>query len=301
MQLNPKPKTLTGQPGMPLVEPSRWLACGRGVRSIWGRWSEWAESLAERRLPGEARIAPPWLLHLRPVLRNNWIVQTNAYYPQIKLTIQPFLRAGLSGRADRQSLLIARQSLPGVSTTTVRDVTGTQSTGGEGLRFGTVEPRAHPPAPVALVVPATGSRSSAHSHTESPWSRRAGLMSPLEIVFRRAAIGDGERPTAQRRSFEYATEIVERIARATRRVEETRMTNSRLAVAYPTRRNPALISSTDVAGVAQPSVRPFGTAASQTAMRDAMPPVSVEQLADRVLRELDRKIVATRERMGKSC
>jgi hypothetical protein len=122
------------------------------------------------------------------------------------------------------------------------------------------------------------------------------LQTPLPLAFRR--LFDADESTllkhSPRETETSARALVERIVRQSQRLEE------RVAepAAVVMRRAPAV----EMAPAMPTNQRPFiTTAAGQSWRQDTSPPpaIDLERITDQVVRQLDRRVVALRERLGK--
>jgi hypothetical protein len=243
------------------INASRWLEWGRARVDRWSRESAWRRGLSF-----------VWLLQLRPAVR----------------VVTRVLRIGGSPLAAR---LLARISLTFGATRSVdwhvrhqRSVPGPalRATGGAariGRRASTV---ATPQ--MTITQPATTHRVSPHT---TPITRADVRMS--NVPQRRLFVD--RRPRIESR------DIVSRVFRRTHR-DDTEIAGSRTVLV---RRPSPLVAAADVSSAPSRSREawPFESPATTSPAGVPAPAVNVEHLTDAVLRQLDRRVTAWRERMGR--
>ena len=257
------------------------------------RWVDWVRALASRWSCGFERNDRLALILLRPVkvarrVRERWLLKSQRFYPKINLNVQVFLRAtgptvfGLGG--SRDFVLVDR-------------------------RFQVHEPvksleRGIPP-PLASSV-----ESSAYQTTdrERRTTGRIEVLSPLERVLeRRESVIDTREAAGSVRIEAILDRLTQRSDRIETRLSTSVMTTTRLVGASSISQSRALAAEADTTD-AQARI-PGADVLSQPRMnRDpdfeqsrwhrSEPGMSIERITDQVIRRLDRRVVAARERIG---
>ena len=92
-----------------------------------------------------------------------------------------------------------------------------------------------------------------------------------------------------------AAELPVRLRLRGRRTELPAAAIRELVAAAPGRRTPATVAAPDSLAPARAGYQPFAQPAPT-----AVPPINVEELTSQVIQQLDRRLVAHRERMGRS-
>ena len=299
--LVPKPKRSgRSSAGSMLVELKRWLLPGRPAPQ--NRWVDWVRELAERYGHGPDRRDAAGLVLIRPLrqlrsLRERCFFRTERFFPRINLSVQAVLRA--SGPT-----VLVRNGFRGVGPVDHRS---------QRMELRTpIEPRA------------LGSEAKATSLRMEQWS--AGVefehlspvesISPLERVFRRREnAATLMRAKGTSRHVSRLEEIVMRLERQSRRIESSfaasvmtttlsaksdvlsaRKTTSQ---ARETAEQASRFTGPD-AFLRQEGIRDERSEPNQrTHVEAALGPMNVDQITDHVIRQLDRRVVAARERMGK--
>lgn len=246
------------------------------------RWAAWAARLAARRGRRAGASALGLSLHVRAarvpiLLYRRWLSFESRIYPQLNLSI-----------AGRGVWNVAPANVYAPRMVFLQ-------TFGGAFR--------HPPATEAG---STGERSSVPPGASGPGRaappRRGAETAPRLALTLAVARTRAEHvsSTLQRhyttRRESAVTELAERLTRTTRRLEE--VANVRPEMALRKEAPPA------PAPRPQPSAWPAEQAASEGRARATytapppMPELNVEQLASQVLKHIDRRVVARRERMG---
>ncbi|HEX5085206.1 MAG TPA: hypothetical protein VFY40_24480 [Blastocatellia bacterium] len=239
------------------------------------RWLGWAQSLAGR----HARVAESrrglsltFLRPAAPLLFNceRWTRAAWAISPQINLSISPVLRSlqpiGGDESTDRQ--------MPERQRTTLLSGFNADS-GGK-----TIAGRRGEPSPIGAV-------------------EQIIRQSPLQRVFVRAMDEESGGAAAAYR-IQRETLLIERSLRMTRRVVDERLRVEeparRTLVARESRSAPRTTAAVRETAMQSPRGALVG---ARGMMQAAAPPIDIEQLTDRVVRNIDSRIIAHRERMGK--
>lgn len=128
-------------------------------------------------------------------------------------------------------------------------------------------------------------------------ARRKALETPLEMVFRRLS-GTGELVRVNNALSSVETRTVSlpsRVREQSRRVEERADRPATRVIRQPVA--PPVVAAEQVVGAfrSQPAVH----TAPPGAKAMSVPAINIEQITDHVVRQLDRRVVAARERMGK--
>jgi len=273
-------------------ELRRWLVRPRR-RTAGQRWAAWAHAVSERcgRVT-ERHGASDLVLARLPLvhrLQQRWLVSSQRFFPRITLAIHPILR----------------QTIWRGQTLLVPDAETTATKSGDRRRL-TTRPFSSQPAFLwSAAIPDAASPwtvEEARRQIFDHMSNRAfvkgasQLQAPLQLAFRRLFGAD---ESILLKGSQIATEasvraLGEHIVRQSYRVEE-RVAETAAVVM---RRPPAV----EMAPTMPTNQHPFvTTAAEQSWRQDTSPPpaLDLERITDQVVRQLDRRVVALRERLGK--
>jgi hypothetical protein len=247
------------------------------------RWAAWASQLAARR----GRVTAAWRLPLPLYVRlsraplalyQRWLTFCTQVQPRIKISVAWREGASPAPANVYAPQMLFLQSFAGIFRRTLRPEAERRAQGAAGLPPQALEFRRPSPAPPARETPSRPAMTLAVAP-----ARAAQLSSVLHQHFstRREAV---------------VTEVSRRLTRRVRRVDEVPV--FRPAMALVRKEAPA----------AAPNRPPFEAAAGQspferqsgrhTLPAAAVPELNVERLADQVLKQIDRRVVARRERMG---
>jgi hypothetical protein len=256
-------------------------------------WFAWARSLSERhgRLTERrgaldlvlARLPLPKLFH------ESWLLSSQRFYPQINLTIHPILRQAVW---NRETAL-----LPDSRTTVAKFVASYSSI----IRqfWNQMAFLRH------VAIPDDNSHQTFNDASSSTVEKEKLLLqSPLQLVFQRL-FHTGESVHLQNKEIiqlqrsQITTEtnnnrtLFERIARLSERIEERAAETTTLVI----QRRPAI----EMAPRMTPNPRIFGKEVEQPGQQNAASAAAIDisQITDQVVRQIDRRVVATRERLGK--
>lgn len=274
-------------------------ATGRSAPAA-SRWRSWAQDLLGRHgrrpaHPGgpERVLARPPLAGVSRLVRERWVLASRTLQPQIHLAIQPVLRPR-SGPGLRSVLAAAPP---------VRAAAGAPAVAARGETFfapvRTVLGRA--PEPAAAAGLATRSAPPSAALGTSRVSR--AMAAPLQLVFQRLREPGEVQVVSGARAGALAElpETARRLARKARREE------------LPLPGPPARVLAASQAPAGRPgrgeqsaapwdSAPPARTASwpgpGVPAFPAPPPPVSVEVLTDQVMRQIDHRLHAWRERTG---
>lgn len=282
-------------------ELGRWLLRPRW-RTMGQRWTLWARTLSERHGRVAERYEAPELalvrrLPLMQVVQQRWLVSLQRFFPRINLAIHPILRQ-LIWR--EQTLLSSNMKTTETKSVELRRLTTRQF-----MRL-----------PIFLWPEAIPDAASRQMRGETPQ-----LRAPLQVVFQRLFHIDEESfktrypgrhslPLSFQRFFpsdesvfltrlqsttqENVGTLVERIVRQSRRVEE-RITEAATVVM----RRPPVVDQAPATTANQQTfvATPIGPSWQQYA--GPSPGINIEHITDQVMRQLDRRVIAARERLGK--
>lgn len=281
--------------GSMLDELKRWLLPGRPAPQ--NRWVDWVRDLAERYGHGPDRRDAAGLVLIRPLrqlrsLRERCFFRTERFFPRINLGV---LRAG-------GPTVLVRNDFRGVGPVDYRS---------QRMELRTpIERRA------------LGSEAKATSLRMEQWSagvefeHLSPVETPLERVFRRREnAATLMRAKGTSRHVSRLEEIVMRLERQSRRIESSfaasvmtttlsaksdvlsaRKTTSQ---ARETAEQASRFTGPD-ALLRQEGIRDERLEPNQrTHVEAGLGRMNVDQITDHVIRQLDRKVVAARERMGK--
>lgn len=285
-----------------LKELRRWVYSSRHGIGL-SRWSAWARALLRR----HGRIAQSYrLLEMALLVRSapliqrlhqQWVLASTRYFPRIHLAIQPILRHTVWRDLTQPSeLRVITSPAQGKAISTQR------------FNYLTVhERRFLPPTAVSnatgilsgdsrKLAAARGARSS------SGFIHGSTVYRPLQLVFQRLRRTDELEVCHRRNSLiretlqTQAREVMRRTQRFEHRIAET--------VALTTRKVLPLAAQEAVSAAARAAQMavsvPAGSGMPATPWpQSPAPAVNIEQLADQVVRQIDRRIIAARERMGR--
>lgn len=239
------------------------------IRKPVGKWASWAERLQSR----FSRRSDAWRLGLTlhahiartsMLVEQRWLHPTLIFRPKLHLAVLESL-ASNGNQVFRQTALLRE----------LRTVFASR-------------PQLHPPADASLrqiVWPRAEANSSMMLHTSRVYSREelAGILE------RRFATRIARRETQH---LDVSTRLTHRL----QRVEEANLLRQ-----MTLKREVAASTVKSAAGVrtfapSEEQRRPFPSGAPA---QPVMPAINVDQLAEQVIRQIDRRVVARRERMGK--
>lgn len=285
-----------------LKELRRWVYSSRHGIGL-NRWSAWARALHCRhvRIAQSCRLLDMALL-VRPAPLNQrhqqWLLASTRYFPRIHLAIQPILRHTVWRDLTQPSELRV------ITSPAQGKVISTQR-----FNYLTVHERRLLP-PTAISNTAGIVRGDRRKLAAARDARRSGgfidgnsMHPPLQLVFQRLRKTDELEVCHRRNSLvrkspaTQAREVMRRTQRFEHRIAET--------VALTTRKLLPLAAQEAVSPAARAAQMTMsGPAGSGGTPADPWPPgqapaVNIEQLADQVVRQIDRRIIAARERMGR--
>lgn len=268
------------------------------------RWAAWAHALLSRLGRTATDHRPSDLVLVRPVplvhrLHQQWILACRQVMPRIHLAIQPLLRSTVLRDHARMEYSIIDRSIERHSVLHRHD------------KFLTNHDRrmlAPVPAPRRIQVP------NSDAQEQEPEGKTLGLgrfpdlvgwQSPVQLVYQRLRHADTLRISHRRNSTLYqdvehqTREIRQRI----RRVEQHFVERSSLVFRQQIPQLAVMHANADQTMVypAPTSVTPaaYGLQAGSWTSGVAPTPPNIEHLADQVMRQLDRRMTAWRERTGR--
>lgn len=286
-----------------------FLHRGRGRRppslaKTAGRWGVWARTIAARHVlvarqhRGGAMTlyAPSYALHLSS---RRWQLNAWSLFPRVNLTVAPllnrlapesFLRRRAASATARAEFAAGRG---GDAASQRGAAVGTPARGRDA---GPARPTQWPPENgLILARRETGGRRVVEQ-TE------AREVIPLSRVFRRAELGESEAGRQQTAALVGGLRgLARRVTEERRRVEQ----QARGATVMQQRAQPRHkgFERGDEADASHGRLRPGGfdpaRDAPAAAARAAPPALNIQQLTDEVIRQIDSRIVAHKERMGK--
>lgn len=284
-----------------LIELRRWVPRHRGTGA--SGWSAWARALLRR----HGRIAQSYrLLEMALLVRSapliqrlhqQWLLASTQYFPRIHLAIQPILRhTGSRDLTQPSELRVITLPAQGKAISTAR------------FNYLTVQERRFLPSTAisntAGIVSADRRKLAAARDARSSGGFIDGntVHRPLQLVFQRLRQTDDltvchRRDSLVRKSLEtQAREVMRRTQRFEHRIAETVVLTTRKVLPLTAQEAVA-----PAARAAQMAVSvPAGSAMPATPWPpSAAPALNIEQLADQVVRHIDRRIIAARERMGR--
>jgi hypothetical protein len=275
------------------------------------RWLEWGRALSERRARVVDRsdllsLALARQLPLRSLVSRHWLVSANWFRPQVSLAIQPLLWQTVWLDQSRLLPVPERVERPLTAPTGAQRVAG-WPVANQAVFFQFSSALEKWSRERVFVSGLDGASPSAERAGASPgalFERVARpTQTPLQLVFRRL-VEAGE--FMRLKSRETATEtgahsLIERIARRSQRVEELGARAATPTQTLMVTRRPAAV--TIAAAVEQAATEFRAEPVVHTAQwgSNAAPPatINLEQITDQVMRQLDRRVIAARERMGR--
>ncbi len=268
------------------------------------RWMAWAGALVDRhgRLVSRRDPFEFVLLRLQPVVitHQNRFVSSRQMGSQIKLAIQPILHQTFVDQRQFSSWSVARQPAPQTSSGERHSSLANATAVGELRR---------------LREPLEIERRHIVQQSESLLLEKRELLqaarSPLARIFRQLRLAESLPSKSVGQQIE---QVADTITRRTQRIEERSFSSS--SVPTVTRQTANFIEREVKQAVAAESTlagSSSGQSATGQARRASMgsgadfrqqagaqsPQVNIEQIADQVMRQIDRRFVAQRERMGK--
>jgi hypothetical protein len=142
----------------------------------------------------------------------------------------------------------------------------------------------------AAQMPDSAPLTFAQRFVAAPVRRVAEAASQPQHIYRLARMWRDKPPAARA-----AAELPVRLRLRGRRTELPAAAIRELVAAAPGRRTPATVAAPDSLAPARAGYQPFAQPAPT-----AVPPINVEELTSQVIQQLDRRLVAHRERMGRS-
>jgi hypothetical protein len=272
-----------------LQELQRWQGSDRAANAS-ERWTGWAQSLSERygRIPsrhhGVAMTlaqAPEWLV----VHCQRWEHAAWTLCPQINLAIGPILR---------QTVWPGAHVLP---------MTQVRSASPVPVALSRQWAPARPPSESSLVSPELRDLPRpAERQPPALAASDADWRMPLQRVFARTHVEDvhDSVTVAQvRRESLFAQQshqILRRVSEERQRVESWQQRN---IVTRHRKELTSVITEAEAREVVMQSPRGLRVGGSGMAQMTSPPAVDIERLTDEVVRHIDRRIVAHRERLGR--
>jgi hypothetical protein len=273
-----------------LQEVQRWQKLERAAASS-DRWTGWAQSMIGRYgrlLPRHHGVAmtlaqPPELLYMSC---QQWEHAAWTLCPQINLAISPILRQTVWRGAPTLPMAQARLVSPKPPSPIGQRAPTQQAGAGQALDDNL--PAVHPPAEhQTLVFPAPD----------------PGWHAPLKRVFARTQVEDVHESVTvshvtreslfERQSLQILRRVVEERQRVEAWVRGTIVTRQQQEWT-------SVVTAAQAREVVTHSPRGPRVGAPGMAQVASSPSVDIEQLTDQVVRHIDRRIVAHRERMGKA-
>jgi hypothetical protein len=258
----------------------RELRCSHATGSRIGgnRWDRWAKRLIRRHARMLARLGALALTlagrgALRYLINERWKVLSQRFYPKIRLAIQP----------------TQRRASPQVSTPLA----------------------SHHGSPSSRISEALSQVSTALAPNHGLPSSRTAEMEivvrsmPLQGIFQR--LHHVNEFTRKRQQSELTNQnvqiLVRRVVRQTQRVEErvagTLALIARQRSGFAARQSVAATESWKATTPDLHSTRGKGAGTRMQSTSEPPPPVNIEALTDQVVQQINRRMTAWRERMGK--
>lgn len=255
----------------PMLRELRPCSRATGSRMGGNRWNRWAQRLTRRYTRMPARLGALALMlvgrgALQYLINEGWKTLSQRFYPKIKLVVQPILRETLL-REQARLLFSLRSESRFVASAGVPALHPTHSTQRRG--------------PSQVSIHRTVVRHRVEHLKWRSWF--------LESVNKSELMNQNVRV------------LVERVARQTQRVEERvdeRLTLTvRQTSGFAARQSAATTESRKAMTQGLHTTR--GTGAGTWAQNTSPPSVNIEALTDQVVQQIDRRMTASRERMGR--
>ena len=267
------------------------------------RWSAWAHALLRR----HGRIAQSYrLLEMALLMRSapliqrlhqQWLLASTQYFPRIHLAIQPILRHTVwRDLTQLPGLRVVNAPAPGHVILS------------EYFKYLPVHERRFL-SPTAISNTARVPSGDRRKLAAVRDARSSGgficgdtVHPPLQLVFQRLRQTDELEVSHRRNSLiretlqTQAREVMRRTQRFEHRIAETVALTMRKV--FPLAAQEGVLAPARAAQMAVSASPGFGMPATPWPPSPA-PAVSIERLADQVVRQIDRRIIAARERMGR--
>ena len=296
-----------------LREILRWREMGRRA-SPSERWGNWAHSLAERyshiflryHAPTRTLVLPMALL----LRTERWQHQAWNLFPQIKLAINPVLRETvwktstlqiLPGTATKDFLRIDTLK-DRLASAAQRDAATTGETYAHDYTAQEVAERWRATEPLSLARPTmldrkmtidrqkTGARESLIADEPRAERTVANWPSPLSRIFKRMQAYEMQMPSSRtllaKESFQLIDRVVHKQVRIEHKVEQTTVVQQR--------KKEVAVTDEIERSFQKSSLSRMGDAFDQS------PVINIAELTEQVLRQIDSRIVAQKERLGRS-
>lgn len=265
------------------------------------RWADWTDALIGRHAHVFSRhhtlampLVQPTILLLRT---ERW--QHNAWnlFPQIKLAISPLLREtvwkvsplplpGMTKdfpKADRPGDRLASAMQSGAAAT---DEANAHDLAARTVAESGAE---HLSQPIMIDRQKANARESLIEDEPRVERIEANWLSPLSRIFRRSRAFETEMLSSQTLLADESLQLVNRIAHKQARIEQTIAQNT--VVQQQKQR--------EVAAEIESALQKSSTGRTGVAF-DQPPTINIAELAEQVVRQIDSRIVAHRERMGRT-
>lgn len=266
------------------------------------RWLTWAKllnaqhtRLGERHNPAELTVVHPF--SLLQVLRERLVVSTSRFLPQIHLAIHPILRRMSWHEQSHATFTLFQNQWH--SSATVNAAQRSAPAGSNNMTlFNFMSP--------ANALFATGARTrnvlsgSTYSQIGNLPGTKPVPQIPIDLVFQRLFRSEehASRRIEDRITSKSVAVLLRRLDAQGQRIETARSGSAALT----TRRAPQLTDSKITASNASGSSSATTRAGDQRAVQEInrpTPPINIDVLTEQVMRQLDSRIIAARERMGK--
>jgi hypothetical protein len=295
-----------------LREILRWREMGRRA-SPSERWGNWANSLAERHSHIFSRYHAPTrtlVLPMALLLRTErWQHHAWNLFPQIKLAISPMLRETvwktspllLSGTAIKDFLRIDTLK-DRLASAAQRDAATTGETYAHDYTAQEVAERERATEPLSLARPTmldrkitidrqkTGARESLIADEARAERTVANWPSPLSRIFKRIQVYETQMPSSRTLLAKESFQLVDRVAHKQVRIEHT----VELTTVVQQRKKEVAVTDEIERPLPKSSMSRMGGAFDQS------PVINIAELTEQVVRQIDSRIAAQKERLGRS-
>jgi hypothetical protein len=265
------------------------------------RWNHWARALITRHELVALRPAALSMIFMRPMpqygwVHERWLRSSHQFFPQVHLAIQPLLRSTVwlehhrhtetQSHFTRQTLISPQAQLQRMSSFL--------QTGRPSAKLA-AEPSGSVGSPVM--------QHMSFTHAAAAITAQAAGQAPRLSVLQRLQRTD-ELTRWHRRSHltaERVLTIVRQVVRQTTRVEEGVRGHTALITRQMQTIVPRATSTPGAPEHAVASLPVVNSAPTHPPMPNPMPMpgVNLEQLTDQVMRQMDRRVIAWRERRGR--
>ncbi|PYP89325.1 MAG: hypothetical protein DMF61_03670 [Blastocatellia bacterium AA13] len=277
-----------------LSELMRWLPSNRAAAR--NRWADWADSFSNKYGRSVSRLTAPGFILAKSLgqvssMRERWFVRSEKFFPTINLSVNAILRMtdpGVFGRSRR----------PGSAARVLQD------------RY--IDPRSDR-ASHGEQAAAASMLTAALSNIDG--TKPTAALSSIERIFRRiegpatvlrlseASLPSSELHQVQQRLVQQARRVesmMDAISPALASIESAPVVSKKRAGVEQKLANDAPQVAGDDGIPLRRSIKDSEVTGNQWRQERASEQVNIDQITEQVIRQLDRKVIAARERMGRT-